>query len=176
MAAVRGALATVASTSFEHAAERAKDFFKEIAKAVPSIMKMYHLDDVTTKSQFLGMIADRFRKNAEITNPQARDIQRRNSLFVRVRDAVGESAMADEDRNTCGHHACLMRTFVVLWVVQVIDILVYKGREELEQILLQHKQRHHLLTKYISPKYEDAGLKELQSTKSDFLSRFYESN
>ena len=32
---------------------------------------------------------------------------------------------------------------------RVVDILVYKGREELESIALQHKQRHHLITDYV---------------------------
>ena len=32
---------------------------------------------------------------------------------------------------------------------QVVDLLVYKGREELEMVLLNHKQRHHLVAQYV---------------------------
>lgn len=32
---------------------------------------------------------------------------------------------------------------------RVVDILIYKGREELEAIVLQHKQRHHLVGEYV---------------------------
>lgn len=32
---------------------------------------------------------------------------------------------------------------------RVVDILIYKGREELESVALQHKQRHHLITDYV---------------------------
>lgn len=32
---------------------------------------------------------------------------------------------------------------------RVVDILIYKGREELESIALQHKQRHHLISDYV---------------------------
>ncbi len=33
---------------------------------------------------------------------------------------------------------------------RVIDLLIYKGREELESVVLQHKQRHHLIGDYIT--------------------------
>ena len=32
---------------------------------------------------------------------------------------------------------------------RVVDVLIYKGREELESIVLQHKQRHHLVGAYV---------------------------
>ena len=32
---------------------------------------------------------------------------------------------------------------------RVVDVLIYKGREELESIVLQHKQRHHLVGEYV---------------------------
>ena len=33
---------------------------------------------------------------------------------------------------------------------RVTDLLIYKGREELESVVLQHKQRHHLIGDYIT--------------------------
>jgi NADH dehydrogenase (ubiquinone) 1 alpha subcomplex subunit 6 len=33
---------------------------------------------------------------------------------------------------------------------RVVDLLIYKGREELESVVLQHKQRHHLIGEYIT--------------------------
>ena len=32
--------------------------------------------------------------------------------------------------------------------MQVVDLLIFKGREELETYLMMHKQRHHLVSDY----------------------------
>eukprot|EP00879_Flechtneria_rotunda_P001641 GHRR01001801.1.p1 GENE.GHRR01001801.1~~GHRR01001801.1.p1 ORF type:complete len:147 (+),score=10.58 GHRR01001801.1:192-632(+) len=34
---------------------------------------------------------------------------------------------------------------------RVIDMLIFKGREELETYLTMHKQRHHAITEYLDP-------------------------
>lgn len=34
---------------------------------------------------------------------------------------------------------------------QVVDMLIFKGREELETYLMYHKQRHHMVTEYLEP-------------------------
>ncbi|KAK9825055.1 hypothetical protein WJX74_004669 [Apatococcus lobatus] len=57
----------------------------------------------------------------------------------------------------------------------VIDVMIYKGREELEMVSLQHKQRHHLITEYVARPQE---LKRQlasnpQGSRSKFLESFY---
>lgn len=55
-----------------------------------------------------------------------------------------------------------------------VDILIYKGREELEMIIMQHKQRHHLISQYIrNPANEKV---EKPSGLSPFLESFYKGN
>lgn len=54
-----------------------------------------------------------------------------------------------------------------------IDVMIFKGREELEMVLLQHKQRHHLIADYIT---KVDTMKRQQSTESPFLSLFYAGN
>lgn len=56
----------------------------------------------------------------------------------------------------------------------VINLLVYKGREELEMVILQHKQRHHLLAKYVLP-FEHPQQHQ-QPKGSKFLQDFYAGN
>ena len=57
---------------------------------------------------------------------------------------------------------------------QVVDLLVYKGREELEMILMQHKQRHHLISEYVKNPALDKVDKP--KTMSSFLESFYKGN
>lgn len=56
----------------------------------------------------------------------------------------------------------------------VVDLLVFKGREELEMILLQHKQRHHLISEYVKNPALDRV--EKAKTMSPFLESFLKSN
>ena len=61
---------------------------------------------------------------------------------------------------------------------RVTDLLIYKGREELESVVLQHKQRHHLIGDYITgPRAaQDAAASRSGGAgagDSDFLRAFY---
>lgn len=56
---------------------------------------------------------------------------------------------------------------------QVVDILIYKGREELEMVALQHKQRHHLVNDYISVPAERKLDAARAAAISPFMDRFY---
>lgn len=55
-----------------------------------------------------------------------------------------------------------------------IDILIYKGREELEMILMNHKQRHHLVSQYVKNPALDKV--KVDSKSSEFLQSFYRNN
>lgn len=55
-----------------------------------------------------------------------------------------------------------------------VDILIYKGREELEMILMNHKQRHHLVSQYVKNPALDKV--KVDSTASEFLQSFYRNN
>jgi NADH dehydrogenase (ubiquinone) 1 alpha subcomplex subunit 6 len=61
--------------------------------------------------------------------------------------------------------------------LQVIDMLLFKGMEELNNIVEHAKQRHHVIGQYVIGQQglvQDMGSKE-QGT-SDFLKKFYTSN
>ncbi|MEW5302438.1 MAG: hypothetical protein WDW36_005225 [Sanguina aurantia] len=57
---------------------------------------------------------------------------------------------------------------------RVVNMLVFKGREELETYLMRHKQRHHAITEYVEPyiKKRD-NIRKLSGTSS-FLDTFFE--
>ena len=48
-----------------------------------------------------------------------------------------------------GNVAALFKARPPIADPRVVDVLIYKGREELESIVLQHKQRHHLVGEYV---------------------------
>lgn len=70
---------------------RSVDFFREVARTLPWVLKNYKLEEFTSVPQLRRVVADMFRQHSQVTTPD------------------------------------------------VINLLVYKGREELEMVLLQHK-------------------------------------
>ncbi|GMI70134.1 hypothetical protein like AT3G12260 [Hibiscus trionum] len=117
------------SASLEEARGRVFDFFRQACRSIPTIMDIYNLDDVVTKSQLRSIIASEIRKNTHVTNPK------------------------------------------------VIDMLLFKGMEELNNIVEHAKQRHHIIGQYVLGRQ---GLAQDSDTKdegtSDFLKNFYKSN
>lgn len=66
---------------------------------------------------------------------------------------------------------------IILIFIQVIDLLLFKGMEELNNIANQSKQRHHIVGQYVVGNQglvQDVAAKH-QDT-SDFLKKFYSSN
>ncbi|KAG2487588.1 hypothetical protein HYH03_013867 [Edaphochlamys debaryana] len=59
---------------------------------------------------------------------------------------------------------------------RVVDLLIFKGREEIETYLLMHKQRHHVLTEVVEPYYNKQRASKVASTNSPFLDSFLTSN
>ncbi|KAH0772410.1 hypothetical protein KY290_009547 [Solanum tuberosum] len=62
-------------------------------------------------------------------------------------------------------------------IIQVIDMLLFKGMEELKNCVDHSKQRHHLVGKYVVGNQglvQDLGHKDQGS--SNFLKNFYSSN
>eukprot|EP00244_Chara_vulgaris_P012818 TRINITY_DN6945_c0_g1_i4.p1 TRINITY_DN6945_c0_g1~~TRINITY_DN6945_c0_g1_i4.p1 ORF type:complete len:137 (-),score=29.13 TRINITY_DN6945_c0_g1_i4:921-1331(-) len=65
---------------------------------------------------------------------------------------------------------------------KVVDMLVYKGSEELSNVMIQAKQRHHILSQYVVGPQGTVETKTLgkvpggQEGQSEFLKMFYESN
>eukprot|EP00244_Chara_vulgaris_P012822 TRINITY_DN6945_c0_g1_i8.p1 TRINITY_DN6945_c0_g1~~TRINITY_DN6945_c0_g1_i8.p1 ORF type:complete len:139 (-),score=24.92 TRINITY_DN6945_c0_g1_i8:51-467(-) len=67
---------------------------------------------------------------------------------------------------------------------KVVDMLVYKGSEELSNVMIQAKQRHHILSQYVVGPQGVAETKAAalgkvapgQGGQSEFLKMFYESN
>lgn len=61
--------------------------------------------------------------------------------------------------------------------IQVIDMLLFKGREELKNVVEHSKQRHHIIGQYVIGRQlpgQDLGTKD--PGISPFLKSFYESN
>ncbi|MFQ6646601.1 hypothetical protein Gotur_019838 [Gossypium turneri] len=117
------------SASLEEARSRVFDFFRKACRSIPTIMDIYNLDDVVTKSELRSSISSEIRKNSHVTNPK------------------------------------------------VIDLLLFKGMEELNNIVEHAKQRHHIIGQYVLGRQ---GLAQDLDTKdegtSDFLKNFYKSN
>ncbi|KAH7315620.1 hypothetical protein KP509_21G057700 [Ceratopteris richardii] len=62
---------------------------------------------------------------------------------------------------------------------QVADLLIFKGQEELNNILTQSKQRHHIITQYVvgtEGMVQPLKLGIVDHDESDFLRKFYVSN
>ncbi|KDD76341.1 hypothetical protein H632_c261p0 [Helicosporidium sp. ATCC 50920] len=55
---------------------------------------------------------------------------------------------------------------------KAINMLIYKGREELEMVLMQHKQRHHLIDKYVKRPAHKVPTPYDASTSSEFMQKF----
>ncbi|KAB2063234.1 hypothetical protein ERO13_A10G188000v2 [Gossypium hirsutum] len=117
------------SASLEEAKSRVFDFFRQACRSIPTIMDIYNLDDVVTKSELRSSISSQIRKNSHVTNPK------------------------------------------------VIDLLLFKGMEELNNIVEHAKQRHHIIGQYVLGRQ---GLAQDLDTKdegtSGFLKNFYKSN
>lgn len=58
---------------------------------------------------------------------------------------------------------------------RVIDVLIYKGREDLEATYLQHKQRHHLIQEYVAKpeQLRQIAFQKRNRKTSVFLDNFY---
>ncbi|KAK1570968.1 hypothetical protein Q3G72_009933 [Acer saccharum] len=117
------------SVNLEEARSRMFEFFRLACRSIPSIIDIYNLDEVVTKSQLRNTIAAQIRKNSQVTNPK------------------------------------------------VIDMLLFKGMEELNNILEHAKQRHHMIGQYVTGQH---GLVQDLDSKdqgmSDFLKNFYNTN
>ncbi|KAL3697170.1 hypothetical protein R1sor_011246 [Riccia sorocarpa] len=62
---------------------------------------------------------------------------------------------------------------------KVVDMLVFKGKEELQDCLDHSKQRHHLISTYVVGTEGQISLKKLGTVdhgESHFLKNFYQSN
>ncbi|PNH04245.1 NADH dehydrogenase [ubiquinone] 1 alpha subcomplex subunit 6 [Tetrabaena socialis] len=55
---------------------------------------------------------------------------------------------------------------------RVVELLIFKGREEIETYLLMHKQRHHVITEIIEPYYNKQRASKAVSANSNFLNTF----
>ncbi|TYI07399.1 hypothetical protein ES332_A10G224800v1 [Gossypium tomentosum] len=60
------------SASLEEARSWVFDFFRQACRSIPTIMDIYNLDDVVTKSELCSSISSEIRKNSHVTNPKVR--------------------------------------------------------------------------------------------------------
>eukprot|EP00798_Chlamydomonas_sp_ICE-L_P021275 gene21275-28196_t len=58
---------------------------------------------------------------------------------------------------------------------RVVDLLIFKAREDLETYLMMHKQRHHLITEFVEP-YQMKKMEVVKLTgNTPFLDGFFSS-
>lgn len=65
----------------------------------------------------------------------------------------------------------------LMFCLQVIDMLLFKGMEELGDVVEHAKQRHHIIGQYVVGHHglsQDSGTKD--EGASDFLKNFYKTN
>jgi len=115
--------ARVVKSTAGSATNKTLQFYREVARCLPSILTQYKLSELTTVAQLRRNLSEMIRKNSDVEGEGAR------------------------------------------------DVLIYKGREELEMILLSHKQRHHLVRDYVHNPAMDKV--EKPGKGSAFLERFY---
>uniref|UniRef100_A0A7S0D1E4 NADH dehydrogenase [ubiquinone] 1 alpha subcomplex subunit 6 n=1 Tax=Micromonas pusilla TaxID=38833 RepID=A0A7S0D1E4_MICPS len=114
--------APVFSASLPEAKARSRQFFREVCREVPWIMRTYWLEEVTTAAQLRSRLANEFRR-ASTDNPA------------------------------------------------VIDVMLFKGAQELVTVMAHHFQRHHLITKFVAPE-SNAIVKKTNKPQSKFLANF----
>ncbi|CAG9463748.1 unnamed protein product [Pedinophyceae sp. YPF-701] len=117
-----------------HTGGQGARFFREVCRAMPFIMRHYHMDEFMTISQLRRAVANKFRDNSHIKDPKA------------------------------------------------VALLIFKGRQELEEVIKTFKNRHHLITEYVSraeEKVHAAGESSkfgAMDARSPFLKAFLQSN
>uniref|UniRef100_A0A3P6BAE2 NADH dehydrogenase [ubiquinone] 1 alpha subcomplex subunit 6 n=1 Tax=Brassica oleracea TaxID=3712 RepID=A0A3P6BAE2_BRAOL len=95
-----------------------------------------------------------------------------------LQDVVSPSqlrfAISAQIRNNA--HVTDPKVINLLLLLQVIDLLLFKGMEELTDIVDHAKQRHHIIGQYVVGEglVQNTGSKD--QGKSDFLKNFYTSN
>ncbi|KAK9822706.1 hypothetical protein WJX81_005248 [Elliptochloris bilobata] len=72
----------------------------------------------------------------------------------------------------------LEKKFRSNWFVRdprAIDLLIFKGKEELDMVQQQHKQRHHLINDYVVGPQQERQVEELERKEnlSKFMKGFY---
>ncbi|KAG9456942.1 hypothetical protein H6P81_001450 [Aristolochia fimbriata] len=72
--ALRNAKVPPNSATLAEAKSHVIDLFKKACRSLPTVMNLYHLDDIITVSQLRSAVSSKFRKNAHITNPKVIDL------------------------------------------------------------------------------------------------------
>ncbi|KAJ8422417.1 hypothetical protein Cgig2_011857 [Carnegiea gigantea] len=138
------------SASLEEARKRVFDFFKIACRSLPSVMEIYNLHDVVTVSQLRSTIAAEIRKNSHVNDPKFLP-----SLilldFFRV-FTVDTYFVADLVDHFSFHSFEYISLSGSIFHSQVIDMLIFKGVEELGNIVEHSKQRHHILGQNLNDK------------------------
>ncbi|XP_042518930.1 NADH dehydrogenase [ubiquinone] 1 alpha subcomplex subunit 6 [Macadamia integrifolia] len=70
----RGVKVPPNSATLDEAKKRVLDFFKETCRSIPTIMDIYYLDDVVTKSQLRSTVSAEIRKNSHVNDPKVIDM------------------------------------------------------------------------------------------------------
>ncbi|KAL0817194.1 hypothetical protein Bca101_073638 [Brassica carinata] len=184
------------SANLTEARRRVFDFFRAACRSLPTVMDIYNLQDVVAPSQLRFAISAQIRNNAHVTDPKAFpliSLSLSDHMDDKVSCGFGCWVEICSERKggsftpLLNVKAVLPRgsffegSFLCLWmhwsrVVLVIDLLLFKGMEELTDIVDHAKQRHHIIGQYVVGEglVQNTGSKD--RGKSDFLKNFYTSN
>lgn len=134
----------------------------QLCKYMPTLMEMYKLDELTTIRTLQDNVKNMFYKNSRYTDPD---------VSAGARPPVVGPFPASLGRLTLPQTLSLS-LFGSALRAQMIKVMVHKGDEELQLLLKMHKQRHHVITKYVV-------MHDPFKTKqppSGFMAQFYASN
>ncbi|KAL0857706.1 hypothetical protein Bca101_062860 [Brassica carinata] len=161
------------SANLTEARRRVFDFFRAACRSLPTVMDIYNLQDVVAPSQLRFAISAQIRNNAHVTDPKSL-MDNESVLWIGCWVESFLRAKRWELYSLLPAISYAMLYLVVL--LDVIDLLLFKGMEELTDIVDHAKQRHHIIGQYVVGEglVQNTGSKD--QGKSDFLKNFYTSN
>ncbi|XP_037480465.1 NADH dehydrogenase [ubiquinone] 1 alpha subcomplex subunit 6-like [Triticum dicoccoides] len=148
------------SASMAEARHRVFDFFRDACRAIPSIMEIYNLDDVVTPAQLRASISQQIRKN-------------QGSFLYHCNGTTMPGKHFYLPQSDC---TSLLICSDLRANKQVIDMLLFNGMEELNNITEHAKQRHHIIGQYVVGHKGLVQDLEKDQGSSEFLKKFYTSN
>ncbi|KAF8057752.1 NADH dehydrogenase [ubiquinone] 1 alpha subcomplex subunit 6 [Scenedesmus sp. PABB004] len=122
------------------------------------------LEELVSVRDIRAVIKERFLEFKDVTDPRVRP-SGAAAVGRRQRSGSGSGSSAPPPPTPAAG------------APQVIDLLIFKGREELEVYLTLHKQRHHAITEYLEPILaKRMAFPKPPSGNSAFLDAFLSSN
>lgn len=152
------------------------EFFREVLRCVPSVVRIYKLEELTSAGELRRNIGDLFRKYSHVTQPEVIDMliyKGREELEVRRREGSPPAASAAGGRPPQSA-ARIPPPPLLHLITSPAPVCSHPQPTYPQSIILNHKQRHHLIGQYLHDPMTDKVKKP--SGLSPFLEAFYKSN